>query len=368
MDGPVPSESAPETAASSVPSVPPTIQSSPSPEGAMVDIELSGKRAVHEGYVTWLKPWFDLSQSEYYRRCKACLISYMCLNFACVRVLELASLELRSMYRSAMCRMGIMHWLPEETLDVSITGQDPQGDPADEAPKDFLSPLQADNAIPSIPMGEMDVKSALISADGGDTTDNFGLGALEGYCDTNHHVFLTLRNMWHAPDLYAPFWINVMMSGSLFKIYALHQYYNGIVGNVLSLSMLLYFMVICWSCSFLMAVAIYLCRIFVCGSEGRTNFLPLLSVSGYMRIPLAIFCKVIVWISVARVYMPSLSGLIYFLQYLTYAYFCASTSATVCLFLPPSPDPAKDTVLKVTTAIVTCLVQTSYFYWIEVYV
>ncbi|GBE58526.1 transmembrane 178A [Babesia ovata] len=368
MDGPAPSEAAPDNAASSVQSVPTEIQSTPSPEGAMVDVELSAKRVVNEGYVTWLKPWFDLSQSEYGRRCKACLISYMCLNFTCVRLLELASLELRSMYRSAMCRMGLMHWFPEETLDVSTAGPDAQVEPAEEAPKDFLSPVQDEGGVASIPVGEMDVKGAPGSTDADDASDNFGLGALEGYCDTDHHIFLTLRNMWRKPDLYAPFWINVMMSGSLFKIYALHQYYKGIVNSVLSLSMLLYFMLICWSCSFLMALAIYGCRIFVCGSEGRTDFLPILSVSGYMRIPLVIFCKVIVWISVARVYMPSLSGLIYVLQYLTYAYFCASTSATVSLYLPPAPDPSKDTALKVTTAVVTCLVQTAYFYWIEVYV
>ncbi|ORM40013.1 uncharacterized protein BXIN_1471 [Babesia sp. Xinjiang] len=345
------------------------------PEGIMRDIEISNHPVTLDGPLASLKPWFDLTQVEFARRCKASLISYMCFDFACLRLLEVLCASLHSLFDNVVKKFNMPVWPTEETIDVSTsvasTNENTHGDGSNGSTTLTLNDTVTSSSNVHNNNGNNDLSNIPVSgtmSTNHDTSQNFGLGVLEGYCDVNHPVYLTLRRMWNEPDLYAPFWINVMMAGALFKMYALNQYHNGTDGGFLSLSTLCFFLAICWSCSLLMAAAIWGCRTIICGIESRVSVVPLLSVAGYMQIPLLMFCKLTVWISIIRLCIPSLSVVIRGLQYVTYVYFCASTSSTVALFIPPAPEANKDTRLKIATAVVTCAIQLYYFYWFEFYI
>ncbi|GFE53568.1 hypothetical protein BaOVIS_009720 [Babesia ovis] len=334
------------------------------PEGVMRDIELSSSAVTLDGPLLWLQPWFNITEVEYARRCKACLISYMCFNFSFLRKVEIPFIALHAALDDLLKRLEIAKWIHGETIDLSTSAssaKDPSQQPSGgQAISGNIGSFVTDNT------GEATAFAGTMAP--GEESSHFGLGILEGFCDIHHPVFTSLRQIWREPDLYAPFWINLMMSGALFKMYALHKHCLDGKNDVLSLSMLLYLWGLCASCTILMSGGIWASRTLLCGYENRISYIPLLSVCGYMQIPLLMFCKLTVWIYVIKLYVPWLSYLVRFLQYVTYVYFFASTSSTVSLYIPPAPDAEKDLRLKLISAVVTCAIQMYYFYWFQFYI
>ncbi|EDO08538.1 putative integral membrane protein [Babesia bovis T2Bo] len=341
---------------------PVTVEASSSdviPEGVILDLEASAPAATLDGPLLWLKPSFDLSQYDYGKRCKACLISYTCyksddstsyFNYVTSMIQPISDL-IDCMTKYGRSIVGSLDEIPEEIdLNTNDMGHVYNETPVDAFVNDESSDGGANNSVKESSSG---------------SAPNFGLGILNNFCKSDHSIFLTLRDIWRHPDLYGPIWINIMVSGVMFKMYVLHQYHLGINEGFLSLSTWLYFLFHCMCCSLLMSLFMLLCRIYICGFDRYTCYLPFLSISGYMQIPLLIFCKLSVWMSLLRLCIPSLSSLMRVMNCLTYLYFIITSASTVLLFIPPVhvSQAESDISLKFYSAMTTTAVQLLYFYY-----
>eukprot|EP00375_Theileria_parva_P001862 XP_764537.1 hypothetical protein [Theileria parva strain Muguga] len=221
------------------------------------DIESGPNFLTHLGYFEVIKEYFDLSTSEYFERCLAALYPYMCIHITPRTLLN----NLKDPNRSI-------------SIDIEkfpVFSNSPSED-------------QIQVTLPNEDEIELNLsKSSQGTKDSNSITDGIKL-------ECNSKLYKTLCSMTQYPDLYGPFWINIMASSSLFFSTCFSERLTS-SRSLLTLVPFFELIFLSISCTFLMASSIFLCNYYFVRKINLKVFVGFLSVCGYTQIPLALLCK-----------------------------------------------------------------------------
>ncbi|AFZ81737.1 hypothetical protein BEWA_011550 [Theileria equi strain WA] len=315
----------------------------PGLEGQMQDIELNSNDLVLNTHLNFLKSFFDISQGEYKDRCKAALFPYICLNLRCLKWLKDVTSTLNKRIGN---RNNNADDMPVETqggISAESESKDPNATIIDlEITSEEKQNKQEDRSVGA----------------GFYSVNDLSFDSFANNVDKASHIYNTLTSIRDKPDLYGPFWINIFTAGSLFYVNSFHKvFHSAYPVSFVSIGTLMKLTMICFSCTTLMALSMFLCKYHFLRTSDLKGLVGFLGISGYTQIPLAALCKISVWMSLAMVCFPSLKHILYALHLMAYFYLFVSTSCTIFVTLPPLDLSQHDKTFRIASMALSSIIQ-----------
>ncbi|XP_953522.1 uncharacterized protein TA10860 [Theileria annulata] len=297
------------------------------------DIESGSNILNYFGYFEWIKEYFDLSTSDYLERCLAALYPYMCIK-----------ITPRTLFNS----------LKDKNRSISI----------DIEKFPVFSNSSSDDQIHVDLHNEDEIELDLSKAGQSRKNSNSIMDGIK--LEYQSKLYKTLCSMTQYPDLYGPFWINIMASSSLFFSTCFSERLAS-VKTLLPLVPLFELIFLSISCTLLMATSIFLCNYYFVRKINFKDFISFISVCGYTQIPLALLCKLCILISLLMFFHP-LHFILLSLKVFTYFYLFFSTSITLYISLASLDNPKNTFKYKTSSVLSSYLVQSLFLTLIQKYI